>query len=435
MSVYEAYSDQEEAEYVISLIEDQRKRQGLDYKDFAVMYRTNAQSRSLEDACIREGVPYKLVGGIGFYKRREVRDLLAYLRLVNNFDDSVSFGRVINVPKRGIGKKSVDDFQAWAARKHYTNGQALEALADGEVSSLNTSAVKKIIEFYHHLLAWQELAQSNDLGALLDEIIARIGYTLHLHETSDTTDEALERDENVRELRGLLNEKKGIPLNEFLEEISLVADVDTLSEDMNAVTLLTLHAAKGLEYPIVFLTGLEEGILPHMRSFDEPDGMAEERRLFYVGITRAMQRVFLTYAFRRMMYGDSSPGIPSRFLADIPATLTEGMSPKLLQRRDTQSYLQDTIWERPEPTDQQRGIRGQIAPYNDAPATPKRALTSTTDNLQYRSGQKVRHAKFGDGIVIQSKRSGSDEEVTVSFKTAGLKTLAASFAKLTILDG
>ena len=264
----------------------------------------------------------------------------------------------------------------------------------------------------------------------MDEVIARTGYTLHLHETSETTDEALERDENVREFRGLLNEKKGIPLSEFLEEIALVADVDSLTTENNAVTLLTLHAAKGLEYPYVFLTGLEEGILPHMRSFDEPDGMAEERRLFYVGITRAMQRVYLTYAFRRMTYGESSPGIPSRFLRDIPAGLTEGMSARLMKDHDKRSYLEETTWDKPALPVPVNTSRSRLSP----PPTPK--APPAKDTLKYRTGQNVRHAKFGEGVVIESKRMGSDEEVTVSFKMAGvgIKRLAASFANLTVVD-
>ncbi|MBI1276871.1 MAG: AAA family ATPase [Anaerolineaceae bacterium] len=428
ITVFEAYSDQEEAEYVVSIVEQQRKRQGMDYRDFAIMYRTNAQSRALEEAFIKEGVPYKLVGGVGFYKRREIRDLLAYLRLVNNVDDSVSFNRIINVPKRGIGKKSVEDFQSWAAKQHFTFSQALEALSNGEVSSLGNSAIKKFIEFNNLLKAWQEIAQSNDLAALLDDIIAQTHYTLHLHETSDTTDEALERDENVREFRGLLKDKVGISLSEFLEEIALVADVDTLADDMNAVTLLTLHAAKGLEYPYVFLTGLEEGILPHMRSFDEPDGMAEERRLFYVGITRAMQRVYLTYAFRRMTYGESSPGVPSRFLRDIPAGLTEGMSARLTKDIDRRSYMEETTWDKPSLPIGSSTSRSLLSP----PPTPK--APAPKDNLKYRTNQNVRHAKFGEGVVIESKRSGGDEEVTVSFKSVGIKRLAASFANLQILD-
>lgn len=423
--VYEAYSDTEEAEFVVKTLEHLRRREGLDYKDFAVMYRTNAQSRALEEACIRESIPYKLVGGVGFYKRREIRDLLAYLRLINNGDDSVSFNRIINVPKRGIGKKSIEDFQQWAAKNRMPFSAALEALANGEVSPMGGSAVKKFIEFYELLNEWRELAKAGDLAFLLDDIIARVGYTLYLHESSDTTDEALERDENVRELRGLLTERKDEPPNEFLEDIALVADVDALAEDArNALTLLTLHAAKGLEYPVVFITGLEEGILPHFRSLEEPEGMAEERRLLYVGLTRAMRQLYLTYAFRRMMFGESSPSIPSRFLSDIPPEITDGLSPRITQERSYQSFLEETTWDRPIPSERQLDIRSKVAPLPGKPA------------LQYKSGQRVRHAKFGDGQVIESQMKSGEEEVTVVFsnKQHGIKRLSASFANLTILD-
>jgi DNA helicase-2/ATP-dependent DNA helicase PcrA len=407
-------------------VEQLRRREGLDYRDFAVMYRTNAQSRALEEACIRDSIPYKLVGGVGFYKRREIRDLLAYLRLINNGDDSVSFNRIINVPKRGIGKKSVEDFQACASKQRMSYATALEALANGEASSLGASTVKKFIEFYQLLTEWRELAKANDLAVLMDDVIARIGYTLHLHETSDTTDEALERDENVRELRGLLTEKKEVPLNEFLEEIALVADVDSLlgTEADNTLTLLTLHAAKGLEYPIVFITGLEEGLLPHFRSLDEQEGMAEERRLLYVGVTRAMRQLYLTYAFRRMMFGESSPSIPSRFLADIPPNLTEGLSPRIVQERSVKNFIEETTWDRPAPTERQLELRSKVAPM---PGKEK---------LKYKTGQHVHHAKFGDGMVIESQLKSGDEEVTVSFanKQHGIKRLSASFANLTILD-
>src|SRR5262249_53043914 len=198
----------------------------------------------------------------------------------------------------------------------------------------------------------------------------------------------------------------GEPLNEFLDNIALVADVDSITVDSDVVTLLTLHSAKGLEYPVVFMTGLEEGLLPHMRSFEEPDGMEEERRLMYVGLTRAMQRVYLSYAFRRLIYGDSTPGMPSRFLADIPPHLTEGMSAKLLQQHDQKRFLAETTWDREEPASEQRVVRKQMTPYADTKKVETR----------FKAGQKVRHSKFGDGIVVMSKPSGGgDEEVTVSF--------------------
>jgi DNA helicase-2/ATP-dependent DNA helicase PcrA len=425
VTVYEAYSETEEADYVIKTINDLRREESLDYKDFAIMYRTNAQSRALEDACVREAIPYKLVGGVGFYKRREIRDLLAYLRLINNPDDSVSFNRIINVPKRAIGKKSLEDFQQWASKKRLTVSAALEALTNGEMSPLGSTA-KKFIAFNQLLNEWRELAKLGDLAALLDDIIVRIGYTLHLHETSDTTDEAVERDENVKELRGLLTANKDTPLNEFLEDIALVADVDSLTNDNNTITLLTLHAAKGLEYPVVFITGLEEGLLPHFRALDEPDGMAEERRLMYVGLTRAMRQLYLSYAFRRMIFGDSTPSLPSRFLSDIPTRLTEGISARVTQTRNIQQFEEETTWgeERENLSSRQRDVRAKITPFS-SPSQPA---------LKYKTGLRVFHSKFGDGIVIESRRSGQDEEVAVSFREHGIKRLAASFANLLILE-
>jgi DNA helicase-2/ATP-dependent DNA helicase PcrA len=414
VTVYEAYSEVEEADFVVQKIAEVRKRDKLDYKDIAIMYRTNAQSRALEEACLKANVPYKLVGGVGFYKRREIRDLLSYLRLVNNPDDTVSFNRIINVPKRGIGKKSVEDFQRWAMKNKMSYSEALEAIRHGEKSPV--SAAKKFADFAVMLSEWRALAQQGDMLALFDEIMASIGYMMYLHEISSTDQEFTEREENIRELRGLINEGKGRPLNEFLEDIALVADVDTLKDDLNAVTLLTLHSAKGLEYPVVFITGLEEGVLPHFRSLDDADGLAEERRLMYVGLTRAKEQVYLTYAFRRLSYGGSSMNAPSRFLTDIPDNLMEGVTPITAHRRERQRYESETTWD--------WGSR-EAEPGNGTPFSPP--------TLQFRSGVRVYHGKFGEGVVIESRRSGQDEEVTVAFEKHGLKRLAASFANLVIL--
>jgi len=412
VTVYEAYSEVEEADFVVQKIAELRKGGKLDYSDIAVMYRTNAQSRALEEASLRANIPYKLVGGVGFYKRREIRDLLAYLRLVNNPNDTVSFNRIINVPKRGIGKKSLEDFQRWALKNRMTYAEALEAIRHGEASPV--SAARRFADFAVMLSEWRTLAEAGNMLTLFDDIVANSGYMMHLRDISDTDQEFTEREENIRELRGLIEQKKDVPLNEFLEDIALIADVDTLKDDLNAVTLLTLHAAKGLEYPVVFITGLEEGVLPHFRSLDEADGLAEERRLMYVGLTRAKEQVFLTYAFRRLSYGGSSMNAPSRFLTDIPDNLMEGVSPATANRRDRQRYAEDITWE-------ERPAYGKVIPFPAAPS------------LQFQSGVRVYHAKFGEGVVIESRRSGQDEEVTVAFEKHGIKRLAASFANLVIL--
>jgi DNA helicase-2/ATP-dependent DNA helicase PcrA len=437
ITVQEAYNETYEAEFVVETVEKLHKKGGMKYKDIAVMYRTNAQSRALEEQCIREGVPYKLIGGVGFYKRREVRDLLAYLRLINNPNDKVSFARIINVPKRGIGQKSVAEFQQWAAE--VGNDSAFNAVLNGEKTPLAAGTARKFAEFAGMLRGWRKIAEGGDLVELFDTLTQDIGYSLYLHEISDTPDQAVERQENVAELRGLLvkTREAGIPLGDFLAEQALVADVDELDDQEDTVTLLTLHAAKGLEYPVVFITGCEEGLLPHSRSLDDPDGLAEERRLMYVGITRAKEQVVLTYAFRRMMYGGSSASVPSRFLSDIPNALTSGVSARISHQSEMERFREETTWQpsrlaqdlanarNSEKDPSGSKIREKIVPF-----------PSASKHTRFRTGQRVRHPVFGEGAVLESAPRGDDEEVTVVFdnKKYGIKKLYAEMAKLALIE-
>src|SRR5690606_33853222 len=287
ITIHEAYSEMDEGEFIVKRIERLIKQKGDSYRDFAVMYRTNAQSRALEDACVSHSVPYKLVGGVGVYKRREVNDLLAYLRVLNNPNDEISLFRVINVPGRGIGQKSVETFTRWAAGRGLTYAEALEAAANGEATPLSGRAAKSIVDFGRMIRELRELANGGNLVVVYDELVARIGYALYLNEISDTPEQVMERMENLQELRGLIESKKDLTLHDFLADVSLASDIDTLDMEADAITLLTLHSAKGLEYPVVFITGLEDGLLPHTRSLNEPDARAEESRLRYVGLTRA----------------------------------------------------------------------------------------------------------------------------------------------------
>lgn len=429
--LYEAYNEAEEGEHVAQKVEFLKHNKQRLYSDFAVMYRTNAQSRALEEAFIRENVPYKLVGGVGFYKRREIRDLLAYLRVVNNPDDTVSFNRVINVPKRGIGKKSLATFQTWASQERMSYGDSLTALLDGMASPLSSRALKQFIGFGEMLREWQQIGETGDLVALFDSILLRTRYRLYLHDISDRPEQVTEREENLQELRGRLETvmSEETSLGDFLAETALVADVDTLDVDADAVTLLTLHAAKGLEYPVVFICGLEDGLLPHLRSMDDPESMAEERRLMYVGLTRAEDEVYLTYAFRRFLFGNSETNLPSRFISDIPDELTEGLvSGSGSHERDRFSFERETTWD-------QSGIaqpsshRAKIIQFPSQPAPPPEP------ELQFKSGMRVQHSKFGEGVVVESQPVSGDEEVTVAFTVHGIKRLAASFAKLVVLDG
>jgi DNA helicase-2/ATP-dependent DNA helicase PcrA len=427
VAVYEAYSETEEGDYVASKILDMQRKEQLAFRDFAVMYRTNAQSRALEDALVARGVPYRLVGGVGFYKRKEVKDLLAFMRLVNNPDDTVSFERVINVPGRGIGDKSLENFRAWLHNRGGSTLEALRALANGAESPLKGKALKGFSDFAQMLTQWRGLLDAgNDLLALFDAISADTKYNLYIHEISDRDEQAQERRENVKELRALVEQKRDLALEDFLAEVALVADVDTLTVDSDTVTLLTLHAAKGLEYPVVFICGLEEDLLPHSRSKDDPEQMAEERRLFYVGITRAENQLFLTYTFRRMIYGDNSPRLPSRFLADIPTHLTDGAPTKVSTMQDRDAYQRVTTWDSGSSANRQKAAakgKSKIIPFAQESAKP----------LKYKTGLRVSHAKFGVGIVVESARYGDDEEVTVAFEQFGIKKLASSFANLVIL--
>jgi DNA helicase II / ATP-dependent DNA helicase PcrA len=430
IAVQEAYNETEEAETVIRTIR-QLMVNSVSPGDTAVMYRTNAQSRVLEEAFLRAGMPYRLVGATRFYNRREIKDLIAYLRLIHNPADAVSLGRILNVPSRGIGSKTQETLYQWAASHSWQPAEALIRLAtDLDVQHPFTGrAANALADFGQMLHDWIQLTRHASVGFLLDSVLERTGYRTYI---DDGTEEGRDRWENVMEFRGVALMDDEMDLTAFLEQVALVSEVDNLEETPNAPTLLTLHAAKGLEFPVVFITGLEDGILPHSRSLDDPEELAEERRLFYVGLTRAKDQLFLLHAFRRTFFGETEIAIPSRFLQDIPADLTSGGSSSQ-RRQQTKKQASSWNWSRPQPSPiSQRYAEDSHLPEpnsgrSNSGATPER---SAPNRAQYRTGQKVYHAKFGDGIVIESKLTGNDEEVSVSFKGFGVKKLAASLAKL-----
>ena len=442
VKVFEAYDERYEAEIVLEQIHRLRARQRLNYKDFAVMYRTNAQSRAMEQAFVNATVPYMLIGGVGFYKRREVKDLLAYLRLVHNPDDRVSFERVINTPARGIGKKSQEAFLNWVAGDGLSIGDALNRLFYDDPVPLSTAAKKKFAAFADMLTGWQELAKRGDLLSLFDKITAQTRYYLYLDEISKLPEEVAQRADNARELRGLLQYalEDEQPLHEFLAEQSLVADVDSLNADTDAVTLMTLHAAKGLEFPVVFITGLETGVLPHYRSLEEIGGIEEERRLFYVGVTRAKESLYLSYAFRRALYsGAGGVSSPSEFLADLPSRLLDGSPTTLASLRRAQSLDAQTQWSRePRPlsrleSDLRTGtvssgnsdLRKKIIPF---PGFKKSAESASG----FRVNMSVTHPQFGAGKVIGVEGGGGI--VSVLFDEHGPKKILADAEGFKALD-
>lgn len=441
ITIREAYNDVDEAEQVVDTIE-RFMLDGIDPGGCAVMYRTNAQSRVLEEAFIRVGMNYRLVGATRFYSRREIKDLIAYMRLVHSTSDSVSFARVINTPTRGIGKKTQQALYEWAERNGWQPGEALLRLVEwpDQEHRFTSRAFSTLTNFGEMLQSWIALKDRVSVGDLLDAIIDGSGYRLYI---DDGTAEGDDRWANVMELRSVAAEFDDVDLSQFLEQVALVSDVDDLEEDPNAPSLLTLHAAKGLEFPVVFIVGLEEGMLPHSRSLDDAEELAEERRLFYVGLTRAMDRVCLSYAFRRTFYGGAEVTVPSRFLVEIPEGLVDGGTSGD-RRRETKRKASQWHWPSPSTTSSRQNFDGGSGnsarsqkslpePYSwDDPATGEKK--SAVTESQFRTGQNVSHAKFGDGVVIESKLTGNDEEVVVAFSGVGIKKLVASLAKLEVKD-
>ncbi|MCD6520121.1 MAG: UvrD-helicase domain-containing protein, partial [Anaerolineae bacterium] len=406
--LFEAYDEYEEAEYVIREIQSLVAQGKCHFGDCAVMFRTNAQSRVLEDAFVRHGIPYKLVGAIRFYQRREIKDILSYLRVIQNPDDEVSLGRIINTPPRGIGPKTLGQLNAWAARKGLSRGQALLQLAQNppaEESPFPSRSLKLLSRFGKLLAHLSALKKSHTLSELLQAIL---DHTEYLGSLRDGTEEGEERIRNVQELFSAVAKYTG-PAEEalpsFLEEIALLSDVDELDWQADAVTLLTLHSAKGLEFDTVFIVGMEEGICPHSRSMGDPDQMEEERRLCYVGITRAKRRLYLVRTFRRTLYGTSDTRDPSRFLTDIPAHLVAGNTVQKapLLRRELPRKEYRNLLERRRAT--MRRIIEQSIPANSlekskpspqpAPrSVPQAAKRPQLTQPTFRPGETVIHPTF-----------------------------------------
>ncbi|MEA3397018.1 MAG: 3'-5' exonuclease, partial [Chloroflexota bacterium] len=405
IALHEAYDEEEEADFVAREVQS-LQRANYTPADVAVMYRTNAQSRALEEAFVHANIPYRLIGGTRFYSRKEVKDVLAFLRLAQNPDDNVSFLRVVNLPARGIGARTLAKVAAQAEAQQSSRHRAAVTLAaEGTLSRRTRNALQVFTEL---VASWREAREQLPVVQLLDRIIADTGYESYVR---DGTDEGESRWENILALRAVTAEDLELSLRDFLTDVALVADVDELDERVEAVTLLTLHSAKGLEYPVVFITGLEDGMLPHSRSLDDSlQAVAEERRLLYVGMTRAKERLYLSYAFLRHWYGNSEPSQPSRFLADLPPAVL-GQSPQ--RKRSAQGAHQ---WNTPS-----WGQALQRQPER-RPAVQQR----------FHRGQHVSHRRFGEGAVQDSQIESGEELVTVLFfdNRVGVKQFLAGLAPL-----
>ncbi|NWG34453.1 MAG: UvrD-helicase domain-containing protein [Chloroflexi bacterium] len=405
---YEAPDDYAEASFVVDTIAQLVASRQFEPGECAVMYRTNAMSRLIEEAFLQARLPYRLVGAQRFYGRREVKDIIAFLRLIHNPADETSLDRVINVPPRGIGEKTLTTLHLVARQNGLQPGEVLLDLARGADSpywsSFTGRAALSLADFGGLLAAWRIASQTLTLPELFDRIVRDLNYKEYI---DDESEEGEDRWENVLELKRLAEEYATRTLDEFLENIALVSDQDTITEG-NVPTLLTLHAAKGLEFGAVFIIGLDDGILPHSRSFDEPEQMEEERRLFYVGITRAKDKLYLVRAIQRGGRGSFEETYPSRFLDDIPADLLSG---KTRTGKDLKGSAPATKWLSPR-------TPGKPAPVRDA---------------VYRAGTRVRHPVWGEGIVLDTRVQDDDEIVDVVFNSVGIKRLSASLANLKII--
>ena len=408
VTVIESYNAEEEAQSVVNEIEKLIGQEQISLKDCAVMYRVNAQSRALEESFLRYGVPYRLVGGTRFYQRREVKDIIAYLRVIHNPQDNVSLTRIINVPGRGVGQKTINTLQSWAKAHDTSLFEALKQMSHNDIAgeakqSLSPRIAQALAGFDALMAKLTARSHELSLSGLVDEIVEQTRYREYILDKEGGEDKW----ENIMELRNVAGEYDELDpeeaLTTFLEKVSLVSDIDGLDEKADAVTLITLHQAKGLEFPAVFIVGLEEGMLPHRKSFDDPEQMEEERRLCYVGITRAKKQLYLLRSYRRSLFGGSTANPPSRFLQDI--------SPHLIRPRG--------LWEEsPAPgasPDFSRHSQPSPPPFSD---------------LALRVGDHVHHSKFGPGIVMNCLPTRDDQELTVAFEEAGVKKLLASLAPL-----
>ncbi len=414
VKVIEAFNERAEAELVVTRVQTALQHGLRQFKDFAVLYRTNAQSRSIEEAFVRYGVPYRVVGGVRFYDRKEIKDIMAYLRLLYQPEDRVSFQRIVNTPTRGIGAKSLQVFNDYMNASGVT---LIQALADVDSMKLTPKAIKGFRDIADLLISFREVMNDRPLPELLEALVKRLDYLAFI---DDGSAQGESRKENVQELLSVAQQYQDVGLDGFLEEIALVSDLDSFDENSNAVTLMTLHAAKGLEFPVVFMMGMEESLFPHSRALYDQSEMEEERRLCYVGMTRAKSELYMMHAVSRMLYGGVQHNPPSRFMSEIDSSLLDseraaglsGGSFKSFADRQQSGYTKPT--EAPKPPRPPQFV-------DDMPSYDESQEYPTLDE-----GDTVKHQLFGIGKII----SMDGDTATIYFKSKGNKTLNIQFAPL-----
>ena len=414
IKVFKAQSDGEEANFIVETIKAQTSN-GVKNSQFAILYRNNAQSRAIEDRFVMAGIPYRLYGGVRFYERMEVKDVLAYLKAIDNPHDDIAWSRIINVPRRGIGERTIQKVQAYAAQKGIS---LFAAIADADdIDGLGKKSAQSLIAFYAMMTEFTDYAENNSVTNLIQKILDDTGYMLFI---SDGTPESVSRIENVQELIAKSNDFQDANLSAFLEDVALVADIDAYEEGADTVSLMTLHSAKGLEFAQVFMVGFEEGLFPSYRSVTSGklDDLEEERRLCYVGITRAKQILYITWALRRFQYGREVHSAVSRFMKEIPREFYENVSKTGKARTPA---VQAPISPR------NLATQKHVNPYrNEIPAP-----SDKSKSLNFSVGDRVRQMKYGGGVVVSINPAGADYEVTVNFDRAGEKKIMANLSRLT----
>lgn len=447
-TIYQADDEYGEATYIVNQISHLKTQEYYKYSDFVILYRMNSQSRAIEDILRREDIPYKIVGGLKFYERKEIKDIIAYLRLIYNTSDNLSLKRIINEPKRGIGKTSLDNIQEIAENSGTSMYEVIKRAEDYGLNRIKANS----IDFINLIEELRAKMEELTISELIKETLNKSGYTKALE--LENTVEAESRIQNLEEFLTVAiefeEEFADNDLGEFLENITLSSDIDNVEDAENSVTLMTLHSAKGLEFPTVFLVGLEEGIFPGYKSIGEENELQEERRLFYVGITRAKEHLFLTCAKRRTIFGSTSYNAISRFVKEIPKDLLDGYEDVIEEKKQETFEDSKYEWKYGNNTskvktynlnDENSEIKKKV-PLNTQfqYRTAESFLSSLNKNKEkdfdiskYKEGQRVYHKKFGEGTINKIEEEGEDYKVDINFDKVGHKRLMAKFAGLEII--
>jgi len=412
INIYEAMNENEEAQFISKTIV-KGTDEGESYNDYAVLYRTNAQSRVIEEMFMKYRIPYRVVGGQKFYDRKEVRDIIAYLRVINNPVDDISLRRIVNVPKRSIGAATLEKLEQYGSSREISLMQSVFEIES--VKEISGKASLSLNKFGMLIRKYIDTYEESTVPKLVEDILEETGYIHELEESGEVEDES--RIENLKEFLSAAeefhNSSEDKSLGAFLEGIALVSDIDSIKEDERAVIIMTLHSAKGLEFPTVFMSGMEQGIFPHMQSMGNEEEIEEERRLCYVGMTRARNKLYMSLAYQRTLFGRTQCNAPSDFLDEIPRDCIEGMEQKT-KKKEIISIAETIV--------------------KKAPILTEKEVKTMASGDKIKMGQKILHKKWGAGLIVAVQKKEDDYEITVAFDSQGIKKLSAKYAPIEFID-